>query len=182
MNDKSTLPDSVPLRLKVDPLFRPCEVQEGDELYPNGIFEFNVTRLLEYICATARFRAELVALRDLPYGGSSANLNELTIISTDLSRPAILAEIAPGQYNLIDGHHRAARARREGIDNILAYRVPCPEHVTFLTSTRAYITYIEYWNSKVDELIAARLRRARRSAQPACGRRRLLPQGEHGTG
>lgn len=103
----------------------------GDELYPNGIFEFNITRLLEYICATARFRAELVALRDLPYGGSSANGNELTIISTDLSRPVILAEIAPGQYNLIDGHHRAARARREGIDNIPAYRVPCPEHVTF---------------------------------------------------
>lgn len=153
--------DSVPLRLNVDPLFRPCEVKERDEFYPNGIFEFNITSLLDYICA-AEFRAELVALRDMPYAGSGANLNELTIANADLSRPVILAEIAPGQYNLIDGHHRAARARREGIESIPAYRISCPEHVAFLTSTRAYVTYVEYWNSKVDDLIAACPRRARR--------------------
>lgn len=156
-------PDVVPLRLQVDPLFRPCEAREGDELYPNGIFEFNITRLLNYVCAAARFRAEPVALEDMPFAGSSANLNEPTIAVADLSRAVILAEIAPGQYNLIDGHHRAARARREGIASIPAYRVPCPEHVAFLTSTRAYLTYVEYWNSKVDDLVGARPRRVRRA-------------------
>ncbi len=156
-------PDSVPPRLRVDPLFRPCEAQDGDELYPNGVFEFNITRLLYYICAAARFRAELVPLGDISYSGSSANLNELTVGTADLSRPVILAEIAPGQYNLIDGHHRAARARREGIESIPAYRISCPEHIAFMTSTHAYVTYVEYWNSKLDDLIGARPRRARRA-------------------
>ncbi len=159
--------DSVPPRLKVDPLFRPCVVQEGDEYYPNGIFEFNITHLLNHICAAARFQAEFVALRDMPYAGTGANLNELTIGAADLSRPVILAEIAPGQYNLIDGHHRAARARREGIESIPAYRVPCPEHIAFLTSTRAYVKYVEYWNSKVGDLIGAR-RYPRSGAQSPC--------------
>lgn len=123
----------------------------------------DLTRLLNYVCAAARFRAEPVALEDMPFAGSSANLNELTIAVADLSRPVILAEIAPGQYNLIDGHHRAARARRESIESIPAYRVPCPEHVAFLTSTQAYLTYVEYWNSKVDDLVGARPRRVRRA-------------------
>ena len=34
--------------------------------------------------------------------------------------------------------------------SIPAYRIRCPEHVAFLTSTRAYETFVEYWNSKVD--------------------------------
>jgi len=175
----------VPLRLKVDPLFQPCEVQEGDEFYLNGIFEFNVTRLLDYVCAAPRFRAELVALRNMPYAGTSANLNELTIRTADLSRPVILAEIAPGQYNLIDGHHRAARARREGVETIPAYRVPCPEHVAFMTSTRAYLTYVEYWNTKVDDLIGARIRPARRGHRARVERGRLArsyARLEHGSG
>jgi hypothetical protein len=41
----------------------------GDEIYPNGIFEFNITRLLAYINGAGRFRAEHVALDDIPYAG-----------------------------------------------------------------------------------------------------------------
>lgn len=44
--------------------------------------------------------------------------------SADISRPVILAEIAPGRYNLIDGHHRMEKARRAGLEHIMAYRVP----------------------------------------------------------
>jgi len=88
-------------------------------------------------------------------------LNELTVLNADLSRPVILAEIAPGRYNLIDGHHRVAKARRECVPSIPAYRICCPEHVTFLTSTRAYETYVEYWNSRVDEDLGTPRRRRR---------------------
>lgn len=35
--------------LRVDPHFTPCPVLIDDELYPNGIFEFRVTRLCEDI-------------------------------------------------------------------------------------------------------------------------------------
>ena len=144
-------PDSVPVRLYLDPYFRPCEVLDGDELYPNGIFEFNITRLLTHIDTEGRFRTELVALDDIPHA-SSTGLNEPAVLAADLSRPVILAEIAPERYNLIDGHHRVAKARLLGVPSIPAYRIRCPEHVAFLTSTSAYKAYVRYWNSKADEI------------------------------
>ena len=35
--------------LKIDDDFTPCPVATGDELFPNGIFVFNITKLIEYI-------------------------------------------------------------------------------------------------------------------------------------
>ena len=174
MNVESTCPDLLPVWLALDPAFRPCEAFEGDEIYPNGIFEFNITRLLAYIGATGRFRTELVALDDIPHAGRGEGLNKPAVAAADLTRPVILAEIAPGRYNLIDGHHRVAKAHGEGVPSIPAYRIRCPEHVAFLTSTRAYEAYVEYWNSKVEDASGnhplrrrsrtSRVRRAVRSA------------------
>jgi hypothetical protein len=149
-------PEPAPVRLDLDPLFRPCEPQDGDEIYPNGIFEFNITRLLAHIGATGRFRVELVKADEIPYAGKGPGLNERAVVAADLSRPVILAEISPGRYNLIDGHHRVAKARREGALSIPAYRIRCPEHVAFLATTRAYEAYVGYWNSKVDDVEADR--------------------------
>jgi hypothetical protein len=140
-----------PAMLKLDPGFQPCPAEPGDELYPNGIFEFNITRLLTFIHAhLERFPTGFVELVDIEHSGGSGSLDEAVIDAADLSRPILLAEIAPGRYNVIDGNHRVAKARREGVRCILAYRVRCPEHVVFLTSTKAYETYVEYWNSKLD--------------------------------
>ena len=71
-------------------------------------------------------------------------------ITANLSAPIILAEIAPGRFNIIDGNHRAERAHREGVEKIPAYRVSAADHQAFLTSERSYKAYIEYWNSKVE--------------------------------
>ena len=35
--------------IKRDNDFTPCPVAIGDELFPNGIFEFNITKMIEYI-------------------------------------------------------------------------------------------------------------------------------------
>lgn len=35
--------------LKLDKGFTPLPVDDGDELFPNGIFEFNVTKMLAFI-------------------------------------------------------------------------------------------------------------------------------------
>jgi hypothetical protein len=40
-----------PIKLKLDKTYRPCPLDEEDEAYPNGIFEFNITRLLTFIDA-----------------------------------------------------------------------------------------------------------------------------------
>lgn len=138
-----------PPRLRYNRQFRPCDVQPGDELYPNGIFEFNITRLLAFIRdQPERYPVEWVDLITISDYGSE-HIDEATVLQSDLSRPILLAEIAPSRYNVIDGHHRIARARREGLRVIPAHRIKCPEHLPFLTSARAYEAYVEYWNSKL---------------------------------
>jgi hypothetical protein len=154
----------VPAKLKRDNNFQPCLAESGDEHYQNGIFEFNITRLLAFIDSCAeRFPIELVPVDEFPnFGGS--HLDEEAVRTADLSRPILLAEISPGRYNVIDGNHRLARARRDSVQFIPSRRVRCPDHVIFLTSVWAYEKYVEYWNSKLEDLPHARASRKRRTA------------------
>jgi hypothetical protein len=80
-----------------------------------------------------------------------SRLNESHVDSVDISSPIILAEISPGRYNVIDGHHRLEKAYRIGFDNIYAYMLKAKQHLPFLTSQRAYKAFIEHWNSKVKD-------------------------------
>ncbi|NSW91883.1 MAG: ParB N-terminal domain-containing protein [Firmicutes bacterium] len=76
-------------------------------------------------------------------------MNESYLDSVDLTTPVIIAEICPGMYNLIDGHHRIEKAYRIGLESIPAYKLKARQHIQFLTSTEAYHSYVEYWNSKI---------------------------------
>jgi hypothetical protein len=138
------------VHLQADPSFAPCPVDEGDELFPNGIFVFNVTRILEHV---ARHPEEVafvpLSVRSVTRWGDA--LVDAHVEAADLARPVVLAEIAPGRFNLIDGHHRLEKARRQGIETLWAYRLTAAQHVRFLTSKRAYLTFIGYWNGKVAE-------------------------------
>lgn len=136
-------------KLTPDAHFCPCPVADGDELFPNGIFEFNITRILEQIKkAPADFQTVDMDVSELDQGFSS--LNESHMQSVDINRPVVLAEIAPGQYNLIDGHHRVAKASRQGTKTICAYKLTVRQHINFLTCKDAYLKYIEYWNGKLN--------------------------------
>jgi hypothetical protein len=138
-------------KLKLNNEFKPLSVDEDDELYPNGIFEFNITKLLIFIKANpASFSVEGVELQSLQIH-TSRNLDEGTIETASLSVPILFAEISPGMFNVIDGNHRVERACRAGIDKLPVYRIYANQHLAFLTSVKAYKSYIEYWNSKVDE-------------------------------
>lgn len=148
----------LPAKLKLDKAFRPCPLEAGEEAFRNGIFEFNVTRLATFIeTHTDRFPIEFLAVASVPDYGDS-RLDQTTIAAADLSRPVLFAEIAPRRFNLIDGNHRVARARRDGVHSVPAYRVRCPHHVAFLTSTMAYQKYVEYWNGKIKEMQPKRRR------------------------
>ncbi len=60
-----------------------------------------------------QFPIESVLVDDFAdYGGS--DLKEETVRNADLSRPILLAEIAPGRCNVIDGNHRLARVPEPG--------------------------------------------------------------------
>jgi hypothetical protein len=140
-------------KLKVQTDFTPLSVSDGDELFPNGIFEFNVTKLLAFIRDhPSQFAVEQVEIASLG-AAFGTGLNEDVINTANLKNPIVLAEISPNRFNVIDGNHRVQRARREGMRYIPAYRVQAHQHVAFLTSARAYERYVEYWNSKVDDLL-----------------------------
>jgi hypothetical protein len=137
---------------KASKAFQPLAIREGDELFPNGIFEFNISRLEELIASNSdRFAVEMTAIAPfVRLNYSSLDQDHISI--ADLTRPIILAEIAPGRFGLIDGNHRMAKAAKAGIATLPAFRVWFPDHVAFLTSQEAYFTYMAYWNEKVDEM------------------------------
>jgi hypothetical protein len=158
------LPEDMPVppKLKFHKKFQPCSVEEGEEMYPNGIFVFNITRLLAFIKANPeQYPVEFVPLEEIPCYDDGSGLNPGTVRTADLARPIVLAEISPGLYNVIDGNHRLGKARQDGVRTIPAYRVRCPQHLPFLTSTTSYEKYVEYWNSKVKTLRESARTRAR---------------------
>ncbi len=136
-------------KMKVNKKFRPLPEDGGDELYPNGVFLFNITKLVKFIKASPHlFQPEEVLIKTARTCPSS-NLSESTIQTANLADPIILAEIAPDRFNVIDGHHRLERAYRDGESKILAYRVMAEQHVAFLSSVETYKEYIQYWNEKI---------------------------------
>jgi hypothetical protein len=137
-------------KLKADENFIPCRVDDGDELFQNGIFEFNVTRILEHIVKYPKnISLTEVDVRD--FFPEHSVLSQSHVDSVDPSQPVVLAEISPGLYNLIDGHHRMEKARRLGIAKLKAYKLQAIQHVAFLTNKRAYLSYVEYWNNKLED-------------------------------
>lgn len=136
-------------KLQVKKSFRPIPTSDGDEIFRNGIFEFNISKIVEHINANPhQFKVELVTIRIFRLFEPSC-LDEPTIVSADLTKPIILAEIAPDRMNVIDGNHRVEKAFRNKVDQIPAYTLRVNDHINFLTSVEAYKEYINYWNSKI---------------------------------
>src|SRR5271166_2660941 len=118
MGQSAGYPQAVPAKLRLAPSFEPCPVDAGDEVFCNGIFEFNITRLMAFVGAHPdRFPIEAVTVASTPNYGDS-RLDQSTIAAADFSRPVLFAEIAPGRFNLIDGNHRMARARLDGLPRV----------------------------------------------------------------
>ncbi len=119
-------------------------------MFPNGIFEFNIRKLTEYI----NYNHDDFIIEQVEVNGffkDHSSINEAHLKSVDISKPIVLAEISPGNYNVIDGNHRLEKARRMGVESVKAYRLNVDVHIRFLTTQRAYMSYIKYWNSKLED-------------------------------
>lgn len=138
------------LKLKVQQNFVALPVDEGDELYPNGLFEFNITKMLAFIHSSERIQPEQIKIND--FYRCYSTINESHILNVDLSQPIILAEISPRNFNIIDGNHRIEKAKREEQEYILAFKIQPQDHLQFLTSKKSYKIYVDYWNEKLSEL------------------------------
>jgi hypothetical protein len=135
-------------KFEVDESFEPCPVMDGDELCPNGIFVFNITRLKEFILS----RPDLFVPVDIDVKGEHSSfieVNEEHMPNVELSEPVILAEIAPNSFNLIDGRHRMEKASRMGIKKIKAYKVNAIYLPDFIVIKKGYLAFVDYWNYRL---------------------------------
>lgn len=139
--------------------------KNGDELYPNGIFVFNITALLDNIATHPEeflpIRYDITSLYE-----SNCKLHPTHVEMSDISRPIIVAEISPDSaayyssmiseplthrgYNLIDGHHRVEKARQCGLTELPAYVLQMEQILPFMCEGREQ--YVHYWNSKLVSL------------------------------
>jgi hypothetical protein len=103
--------------MKTDKHFTPCPIDDEDELYPNGIFVFNITKMMEFI---QQHNPENIACEEVLVKSFSSfsTFDEDDLATVDMSKPIIIAEISPGRFNVIDGNHRMEKARRLGIEKI----------------------------------------------------------------
>jgi hypothetical protein len=117
-------------------------------MYPNGIFIFNITKMVDYIQENG-FLCEEIQIKDYR---SHSKFNEEHLPTVDVSKPIIVAEVSPGRYNVIDGNHRMEKARRMGLEKVPAFKISPEQHLQFLTTEQSYLAYVEYWNGKLKEL------------------------------
>ena len=142
---------SHPRAFSPDKNFTPAEIHEGDEYFVNGIFEFNITMLIDHIKSNpGLYIPEKVSVPE--FNNDFSIIDEGFIDSVLIKEPVILAEISPERYNLIDGNHRMEKAKRLGYKDIPAYKLRPEQHIRFLTTRNAYEKYIIYWNEKLSEL------------------------------
>ena len=135
--------------LEINKNFVPIDINHGDELFPNGIFAFNITKMIESI---ENFKEEIIIedINVLEYRNNAFSvIDESHVDLVDISNPIILAEICPNTFNVIDGHHRLEKAYRNGIDGIKAYKLTPEQFIPFLTTVKGYEAFVEYWNSKL---------------------------------
>ena len=145
---------------------RPMELERnvGNEFFPNGVFEFHITGMNEYIDQHQdEFNKALIDVEFYYRIYKNSDIDQKHVDGSDLERPVIFAEIAPDRlyhgypdiqedyysrgYNLIDGYHRLHKAHQLGIKSIWVWILPMEQHYRFMS--RGFDKYREYWNGKL---------------------------------
>ena len=137
-------------KLKLDKNYKPIPTNVGDEIYPNGIFNFNISKRLEHITA-GKLEAEIELIKVSEWFkrhiGGSVNENHLPTV--DITKPILQAEIHPGVFEIIDGNHRIEKACRNDVEFVNSYKLKGEQLVACFADVRGYKAYVEYWNSKL---------------------------------
>ena len=143
--------------------FIPEPPQEGDEYLRNGVFCFNISKMIDDIEHNrCKFILDQTDVSTWTFDKVECRLKEEYIEAADLSKPVIIAEIAPDRlgnnhqipindwrlrgYNLLDGHHRIEKASRMGILTLKAYVIPMESHIRYMYE--GLDAYKQYWDEK----------------------------------
>ncbi len=134
-------------KLKIDPNFTPCELKYDEECYPNGIFRFNISRIIEDIeSGKLQVVKELIDVPLWYRNHCMGKVNEDHMPNVVLSQPIIQAEIKSGFFEIIDGYHRMEKARREKIQYVDSFKLMGPQLINYFIDEKGYQAYVRYWN------------------------------------
>lgn len=139
----------------------PCD---GEEIFVNGVFRFNISELLRSLADKKdTIESATITVSDWVDSVAMDKLLPEHIEGADLERPVILLEIAPDYrlYNtdipesdyaargfvIADGMHRIAKANMHGVPQLPAYLIKMEDHFPFMYQGSQ--EYMDYWNRKV---------------------------------
>jgi hypothetical protein len=123
---------------------------EGDEFFPNGIFNFNISRILEDINAgLLQVEYEEILVQEWCRTHGHGSINEEHLPTVDVTKSILQAEIRPGMFKIIDGNHRIEKAFRDGILSIHSYKLRGEHLIPYFMRVEGYKAFVDYWNSKL---------------------------------
>lgn len=145
-----------PKTLKLIKDYKP-KIQNSDdiEIYPNGIFKFFVSKILEDI-EDGIFKPKMERINIDKWrkthimNSSSLNQNHLKNVNT--RKPIIQAEINLCKFEIIDGNHRFEKAFIDGKKTINSYKIYVEELIPYFYDKKGYECFVQYWNSKLEEI------------------------------
>lgn len=144
--------------LPYDPDFTPCPCNQGDEIFSKGHLKLNITSIIkkiesgELVLTIEEINVKSWFLINFQHG----TINEAHLSDVDMSKPIIMAEKKHGVFSVIDGNHRMARARRENLQFIPAFKIPGRELLPFFTEKEAYEKFLWEWNEDLSSFIRFR--------------------------
>ncbi|MDO6657861.1 hypothetical protein [Anaerobacillus sp. 1_MG-2023] len=137
-------------KIKMDNNYIPLPSHLGDETYPNGIFHFNISRIVEDIdSGILHVERETIDVKRWFKTHTHGKINETHLPTVDVSSSIIQAEIRPGRFEVIDGNHRIEKAYLENISTIPSYKVKGEQLIPYFKAKDGYMAFVEYWNSKL---------------------------------
>ena len=111
-------------KTKLSKDFRPLPAYPGDEIQPNGIFNFNISRILERIAAgKLDAEEERIPVKEWFKSHIRGRVNEDHLPTLDITKPILQGEIRPGRFEIIDGNRRMDKAYRYNVEFVIAFKL-----------------------------------------------------------
>ena len=140
-------------KFKLNKDYVPLPIYEGDEIYPNGIFNFSISRIMEDIESGKLIpRYEKINVQEWFKTHWRGTINEEHLPTVDVTRPILQAQIRPDIYVVIDGNHRLEKDFRDGIEYIESFKLCAEQLLPYFKDIRGYTAYVEYWNLKIKNM------------------------------
>ena len=150
-----------PRRLGKEQFKMPDISVNGDEYFRNGMFCIHISALLDWLNKNPQPIVDM----SVEVCSTRQGLDDSFVDTADITRPIIIAEIAPDYidfisdfsekdwisrgYICIDGRHRIEKAKRSGLKTLPAVVLKMEQIVPFICE--GYDHYVEYWNRKLEE-------------------------------